>query len=155
MGKDKKHNIKESINEVNSSSENINNISKEKKPLYIGYKTRVFIYTVIFVAALFLATFVINVSFSIKNPQAITYQENGNLDYKVYLKDNEFYEEEYLTKDKTEKAPVFVASLIKKIDITYNYIFKIGAKSNINFNYDIIGTLTIADSNNENVFFEK
>ena len=62
----------------------------------------------------------------------------------------DFYEEEYLTKNK-----VYVASLIDRINIDYNYLFKIDTNTTINFTYDVIGTLIIADNKGQNVFFEK
>ena len=98
----------------------------------------------------FLAAFFIKHSYAIVNEQNITYQENSSLDYKVYLKPNDFYESEFLNKDM-----VYVASLIDKIDVNFDYIFKIDKKSNIDFEYDIIGKLVISDKSKGKTFFEK
>ncbi len=71
----------------------------------------------------------------------ITYNENSNVDYKVYLKDNEFYNQEFL--DKSEKDKGFVASLIESIsanfkynldfseDITYKYSYRITVEADV------------------------
>ena len=98
----------------------------------------------------FLAAFFIKRSYAILGEQNITYQENSNLDYKVYLKQNDFYEDDYLGKNM-----VYVASLIDKIDVDFNYTFKIDKKSNIDFEYDIIGKLVINDKSKGKTFFEK
>ena len=80
----------------------------------------------------------------------INYKEDSNLDYKVYLKTNEFYEEEYLSKNK-----VYVSSLIDKVAIDFIYNFNIEKESNIQFDYDIVGKLTINDSTSGKNYFEK
>lgn len=123
--------------------------NKTKKKL-LNFKTRVFIDTFVFVVSLITAIFIIGMSFSIIKEQNINYQENSNIDYKVFLKKNDFYEQEYLGKDK-----VYVASLIKSIEANFNYIFKIDTKTDIDFIYDITGTLVIADSGGKKTFFEK
>ena len=66
------------------------------------------------------------------------------------MKQNDFYDNNYLGKDM-----VYVASLIDKIDVDFNYIFKIDEKSNIDFEYDIVGKLVISDKSKGKVFFEK
>lgn len=54
----------------------------------------------------------------------LSYQENNNIDYKVYLKENDFFEEKYLMPGKT-----YITSLIDHIEATFNY--------NIDFNNTI------------------
>ena len=144
MGKvTKKKNINSAVNLDKNS------MSNDKKR-YISFSTKILIYTILFVSTLFLSVFLLITSFTIREEENVNYQENSNIDYKVFLKENDFYEEEYLEKDK-----VYVASLIKKIDADFNYTFKIDTKTDIDFKYDIIGTLVIADSTGKNVFFEK
>ena len=63
----------------------------------------------------------------------INYIEKSNIDYKVYLKENNFYENEYLEKDK-----VYVASLIDKILIDFKYDFDIEKENDLAFKYDVI-----------------
>ena len=46
----------------------------------------------------------------------VFYTQENTLDYKVYLKDNDFFETDYLEKDK-----VYITTLIKHIDVDYGY----------------------------------
>ena len=80
----------------------------------------------------------------------IKYSEKGTVDYKVYLNDNSFYNEKYLDMNKS-----YVASLIKYIDVNYNYLFNISEKSLIDFDYKIIGELVIENSNGTSRYLEK
>ena len=121
-----------------------------KKGIYIGYEIRVMTYIILILLCLIAIVFVFNKAFSSKNPEYVTYQENSNVDYKVFLKKNEFYETEYLGKDM-----IYVASLINKIDVDFNYIFGIDKPSDIIFDYNIIGKLVITDNEGKNTFFEK
>ncbi len=57
----------------------------------------------------------------------IFYKEESKVDYKVYLKDNDFFEQSYLEKDK-----LYIASLIKNITADYDY--------SINFDSPMSGT---------------
>ncbi len=114
------------------------------------FSTKFFITAFLVILLSFLTAFFLKRSFAILGEQNITYQENSNLDYKVYLKKNDFYENEYL-----DKNMVYVASLIDKIAVKFDYIFKIDKKSNIDFEYNIIGKLVINDKNKGKAFFEK
>lgn len=64
------------------------------------------------------------------------YNTNSNIDYKVYLLPNTFYEEEYLTKDKQ-----YASSLINYIDVSYNYLYTGSLETNMNYAYDITATI--------------
>ncbi len=118
---------------------------------YKKFNKKILTYDLLLLVFIFLGVFLIRKSFSFINSQNITYRETSNLDYKVKLKQNDFYET-----DSLEKGMVYVASLIDKVDINYNYEFIIDEKSNINFEYDIIAKLLITDNNDKSkVFFEK
>ena len=82
--------------------------------------------------------------------EEIVYRETSTVDYKVYLKDNSFYDTPYLG-----DGMAYVASLIDKIYIDYDYSLIASAKSNIDVNYKIVAKLTIGSQNSSNVFFEK
>ena len=82
--------------------------------------------------------------------EEIVYRETSIVDYKVYLKDNSFYETSYL-----DDGMAYVASLIDKIYIDYDYSLIASAISNIDINYKIVAKLTIGSQNSSNVFFEK
>jgi len=82
--------------------------------------------------------------------KVINYSENGITDYKVYLKQNDFYESDYLNKDM-----YYVASLIDKINVDFNYNFNIDAEADMNFTYSIVGNLKITDELDKNTYFKK
>lgn len=80
----------------------------------------------------------------------IDYSQNGNIAYKVYLNKNSFYTEDYLDMNKS-----YVASLIKYIDIDFNYDFGINTLTTIDFDYKIMGELVIENSKTNGRYFEK
>ena len=96
-------------------------IIKEKiKNMYFSYKQRIIFYFVLFILLLCLGLIFLYKTIDIEKEKVISYNEIGTLDYKVHLKDNEFYQESYLEKNK-----YYIASLIKNIDINLNYDFVI------------------------------
>ncbi len=80
----------------------------------------------------------------------VNYNETGDIDYKVYLKNNSFYSDEYLGKDMQ-----YVASLIDKININYKFDMKSDAKLNYNYKYNIKADLLITDPNDNNKILYK
>ena len=71
----------------------------------------------------------------------IDYSQKGSIAYKVYLNKNNYYKEDYLEMNKS-----YVASLIKYIDIDFNYNFNMSRKTTIDFDYKIMGELVIENS---------
>lgn len=65
-----------------------------------------------------------------------SYNVKRNVDYKVYLKENSFYEEEYLEKDK-----LYATQIIDYIDIDFDYNLLISNKADFNYSYDIEATI--------------
>jgi len=81
-----------------------------------------------------LITFSISLSlffmFSEKNKNYyIEYDEKSNIDYKVYLKENDFFENDFLGNDKE-----YVASLIDYIDANFNYKLSLD-EGNVKYKY--------------------
>lgn len=140
---EKKSNEKKFNNTYEQSLENSNKNSLE-------YKNRLLINSLCILVLLSLSVLFVIKSISITNKQKINYKENSNLDYKVYLKENSFYDVDYLEKDMS-----YIANLIDRIDVDFEYLFQIDTSSSIDFNYDIIGKLIISDSNSEKVLFQK
>ena len=73
----------------------------------------------------------------------ISYNEKSDVDYKVRLKDNEFYEEKYLEKNKG-----YVASLID--NITSNFKYKLNFSKNdvsYKYSYKIVADVEVMDDN--------
>lgn len=123
---------------------------KLKHNLYIGYETKIAMTIVLTFLLLLIGSYYIIKSINLLSVLNVNYREKSNLDYKVYLKNNEFYDSEYLGKGMS-----YVASLIDKITADFNYTFDIDKDSNINFDYDITAELVISDTNKNNVFLKK
>ena len=119
-----------------------------KKKLRVNSKLILFmlLFIVFFVLCLFFASKTIER----KKPTPVSYSQNGNIDYKVYLNKNDFYTEKYLDMNKS-----YVASLINNIDINFDYLFNIAKKSTMDFDYKIIGELVIENSKGTGRYLEK
>lgn len=117
---------------------------------YISFTERLIIIGTVSVILIVLSIFVYSKSYSFTEQKSLNYTENGSLDYKVYLKPNDFYEKPYLEKDM-----IYIANIIKSIDIDFNYRFSVEEKMQLDFTYDVIATLVIADSSEKNTFLTK
>ena len=122
----------------------------ESKGGYISYEKRVARFSLFFVIFFLAGFFLMYKSFTFNQEKYIDYTERTNLDYKVYLKPNKFYEEQYL-----DKGMLYVASLIDKIDIDFLYNYNISEKVDLDFKYNITGVLSITDGDGKNVYLTK
>lgn len=78
-------------------------------------------------------------------------RESGVVDYKVYLKDNEFYQDKYLG-----KGMQYIASLIKTVNITFDYNNKYSSVVNYFYDYDIEAKILVTDKYDDSkVLYEK
>ncbi len=70
------------------------------------------------------------------------YNEIGDVDYKVYLKDNDFYESSFL-----RSGMQYVANLIKTVNVEFNY--ELHATEDLNFanEYKVVSELQITEKN--------
>lgn len=126
------------------------NIDKQINKIHIGYYTRLIIMILFIIFLSIVANIFLKKSIITENAKEINYCEVGNVDYRVYLKENDFYEEDFLLPGMS-----YIASIIKNITIDYSYSFTIDKKTSANFYYDIVGTLVITDSSEKNIFFTK
>lgn len=79
------------------------------------------------------------------------YQEKSNLDYRVYLKENDYFEEKYLGKGKQ-----YIAGLIDYIVTDFHYEFDVDEKINYTYTYNITGDLVAHEKDDESkVLYEK
>lgn len=77
------------------------------------------------------------------------YTEQAKVDYTVNLKENEFYQQSSLD----EKSAV-IASLIKNIELQFNYNLKLDKEQDYTYNYNVIAKTTVKESNKDNVIYE-
>lgn len=78
------------------------------------------------------------------NEIKIKYQETSDVNYKVYLKKNDFFEEEYLEMNKT-----YITSLIDKIEINFKYNLDIDDFITTDYTYYIKGIISANKVNGE------
>lgn len=124
--------------------------TNHKHKLYISYNARLIFSICTFIILFASGLIFLLKSLSFTEQKVINYDEKSNLDYKVYLKENDFYETPYLGKNM-----LYIASLIDKINIDFNYHFTSSENINLDFNYNIIGKLVISDSEEKNTYYEK
>lgn len=117
-------------------------LSSKKKVIYL------FVGALLFIG---FALFCISRSLSLKEKSVISYNELGNIDYKVYLKQNNYYPEKYLGKDMQ-----YIASLINTINVDFNYEIHSTEIMDYSYDYKILATLRITDKTNKNkVLYKK
>lgn len=79
----------------------------------------------------------------------INYNEQGNIDYKVYLKENSFFDSKYLSTDKK-----YIASLIDYINADFNYsIDTLEKTGSYLYSYSIDATVDVKDKNDQKVIY--
>lgn len=83
-------------------------------------------------------------------PLYVKYLEKSKLDYNVYLKENTFFEDSYLSANKQ-----YIASLIDYIDANFNYQLNID-KSDIDYQYSykIVAKVLVKNKSNQNILYE-
>lgn len=104
----------------------------------------------VFLIFIVLGTILLNKSLNFDSEKIVKYSEKSNLDYRVYLLENEFYDEPFLGKDM-----LYVANLIDKILIDFDYTFESEEKEDINFDYKIVAKLSINNQTGTKSYFEK
>ena len=82
--------------------------------------------------------------FSGEKVQYISYNENSKVDYKVYLKENDFYKEEYLNKDQG-----YISNLIKYISTDFDYYIKFSKEANFKYSYRISAEVDVKDEKSD------
>lgn len=70
----------------------------------------------------------------------VGYSENGNADYKVYLKENDYYDTKFLN-----SGMQYVANIISSINSKFNYEIHADENMDFNYKYKITGELIISD----------
>ena len=121
-----------------------------KKPIYFSFAVRFTFLLVLFIAFLALSAYSLTKAVLFENEKIVSYKEKGNLDYSVCLFDNDFYEQKCINKDMK-----YIASLIDKVRVNYNYQFDINDNVNMVFNYNIKARLVITDPTSGKMFYEK
>ena len=75
---------------------------------------------------------------------SIAYKESSDIAYKVHLKENNYYDTEYLDENSS-----YIASLIDDFIVDYKYINTFSEKMNYTLTYNVTADLKVYDSNND------
>lgn len=114
------------------------------------FSTKIFICIVITLFLFVASIFFLVKALDFRENREIGYKEVSNLDYKVCLKENSFFEDKCLDKDM-----LYVASLIDKLRFDFWYTFTIDQEEDIDFDYSIMATLKILDEGEAKTYYEK
>ena len=106
-------------------------------------------YTKVLLFILFVLVIVLNVvmyrkGFYKANVESIMYKEDNSINYKVYLKKNNFFDTPYLEEDKT-----YITSLVDYIKVNYNYKIQFNKVVSGSYRYYILATVEANKPNNE------
>lgn len=112
--------------------------SKLKKRIYIDTPLRIFVFAGFIFIFAFLCLIFLKKGLETKTYTSIYYMEKSNLDYKVYLKENPYFDSPYLT-----KGNQYIASLIDYISADFNYDFSASDLMNSNFCYLVKADVTV------------
>ena len=78
----------------------------------------------------------------------INYTENGNVDYDVYLKDNDFYED-----DRMDDDLAYIASLIDKVVARFSYDLNMEEEVNYSYSYKVNAAIEVVERNTGRVVY--
>ncbi len=104
---------------------------------------------IISIALILIATILISEYTLLSKNEYNNYEENAKVDYKVNLKENEFYTESTL-----DERSAVIASLINGIEISFNYNFDLEKEQDYTYNYKIIAKTNVSDSNKTTSIYE-
>ena len=107
------------------------------------YKKRQFIIFLFFLVSLFLGVVFLNIGINSEKTIKIQYKENNDIDYKVYLKPNDYFEKNYIEKGKT-----YITSLIDHIQIDFNYNIEFDQRVNADYKYKIVAKIEANKTDN-------
>lgn len=111
---------------------------------------------IISICCIIIIIFVLSLSFALifvnKNQKHyVTYSEDSNVDYDVYLKENDFFENDYLEKDNQ-----YIASLINYIEAKFDYDLSLD-KNDVNYKYTywIDAEVSVINAKNQKALYKK
>lgn len=113
-------------------------------------KTKTYIYILFISFITFLAFIFMEQALKGKTVYHLEYNEEKALDYRVYLKDNTYYDNIYLDKDMQ-----YVTELINYIDGNFRYKFNIKEKNKVTSSYYIKANVKVEDNKSKKSIFNK
>ena len=101
-----------------------------------SYARRQLLIFVFFLIFLVIGIGSLYIGLNTKKIVSLKYQEDNDIDYKVYLKDNDFFEEDYIEKGKT-----YITSLIDHIEINYKYNIDFSDEVDAEYKYKVMAKI--------------
>ena len=122
-------------------------MKKAKRKKYYLKKIILVLLFTLFVAASLLC---FKKSIVVQKEQNVSYKESGTPNYKIYLKENDYYKQDYLDKDMS-----YIANLIDYVSIDYNYKFISDTELTGNYYYKLVADLEIRNPKNNSLFYKE
>lgn len=90
------------------------------------------------------------------NENYITYSEKSDIDYKVYLKENSFFEESFLEENRTNNKNQYIASLINYLIADFEYELAFDYENvEYQYEYGVDARINVYDEDTKNILFSK
>ena len=123
---------------------------KKRRELYGKNRTKwIFAQSAIIIVVAIMVLISSIVYVQLEKTYYIEYKENGSIDYRVYLKDNEFFDEDYLNENQA-----YVSTLIGGIFADFTYDLYMDAENvNFDYTYRIDAELEIVDNYSKATIF--
>lgn len=157
------NNVKKTKNKTHNNTKNqLKNIDKDlyipveqkqtirKSGIYFGYTSRIAILLIFLIILAISSYMFITKSINIQSQETIKYTEKSNIDYKVKLKDNNYFESTYLKEDMS-----YISTLIDRINLNFQYQLDTDKYLEGSYEYAVKGTLEIRNTDTGDLFFTK
>lgn len=97
------------------------------------------------------AIFMLSVYFRANMDRYVSVKETSDLDYKVYLKENEYFKSKYLGKNNK-----YIANIIDYIDTDYVYTLTFPEEKDVEYNYlyKVMAELKVNDKDDDVTYYE-
>lgn len=109
-------------------------MSEKERKLLAQKIVKIFIATISLIV-LIISLWIVVDCFKVPEDQknlVLSYNSNSDVDYKVYLKPNRFYDQKFLGKDKK-----YLSNIIDYVDVDLNYVFSATRKINSSYSYSV------------------
>jgi len=124
---------------------------KERESFVLKRKSVIIKYVIAIILVLILGIYLLIQTFEEPEVTNVQFTESSNMDYKVYLKENDFFKQDYIGKDNQ-----YIASLIDYIEADFNYQLKAQQKNeSYKYTYRIEAETNLTDAETNNSIFNE
>ncbi len=102
------------------------------------------------ILCIIISIILIGIYYVLSKSNIINYKETSDVAYVVNIKENEFYEENYL-----EEGMDIIASLIQNIEAQFKYDLVLAEEIPVEYNYKIQAEVEVKEKSKSNLIFEK